>query len=86
MNAWPSYYDSSLQDHVITNLRFILTTTDLTTGKFVKTHYDLTLPAASAETFIPCSQVTEVTAKAWIDGLVDIVALQNENVEKLQNT
>lgn len=81
--AYSSYFDAELNEHIVTSLNFILTTTDLTTNNSIKLVKMIDLPPPNTESLIPFSEVTERTALDWIDQLVDVVELQNKNIEAL---
>ena len=84
--AKASNFDESINDHVITQLQFVLTTADVANNNVNVSSglVILDLPAPDANNFVPYAQVTKSILFQWIEQNYDIIALQDSNISKFQ--
>ena len=81
-----SNFNESINDHVITQLQFVLATADLANNNMnvLSDLVVLDLPAPDVNSFTPYSQVTRDVCLQWIEQHYDIIALQDLNISKFQ--
>lgn len=79
------HYDETISDHVFNELQYIVSTRNITKNIVANSGIlSYKLPTPDPNSFIPGLTVKDEDQLRWLNQGVDIVALQNANIAKIE--